>query len=142
MIKLRSARFVEAAELAGQSLHKFRSLDLSLSTTADLTTIAASLLGLQREREALFYITEAIKTLDLCRGEGPDYPHRDYWLCAQTLQTLGEVSLAKHALESAYRLLLRQAHKISNLSMRQSYLDNIAYNREILQAAKQAGLAE
>ena len=137
MVSLGAKRFEETTQRASTSLEKFRSLNLILSTTANLTTLAVAHLALNNQSQALSYVHEALKILDDCGGEGPDFPQRDYWMCYQVLKTAGEATLAQSALTSAYRLLMQQAQRISDLKMRKSYLENITFNRSILQAASQ-----
>lgn len=134
LVSLREHKFGEALERAQASLRIFQIQQLELSTTSDLSIIAVAQLALQNEVEALEAVRKALKILDECDGEGPDFPQRDYWLCYQVLQALGEKPLAAHALASAHRLLMRQADRISDPAMRRSYLDNVAFNRNILQA--------
>ncbi len=141
IVSLRGQRFTEAIQRANTSLEKFRVLGMILSTTADLTTLAIAHLELAYKTKALGYVQEALKILAECEGEGPDYPHRDYWVCYQVLQTVGESSLAKQSLHAAYRLLTVQAANISNPAMRKTYLENITYNVDIIRVARQYGLS-
>ncbi len=124
----------EAIEQAQISLEKFQSLKLELSTTSNLAVIASAQLALGNCTEALATVGKALHILDNHAGEGADFAQRDYWMCYQVLQVLGETSLATHALSSAYHLLVQQSQKISDLEMRKSYLENVEYNRNILQA--------
>ena len=55
-------------------------------------------------------------------------------MCHQVLQALGETYRATHALGAAHRLLMQQAQRINEPIMRRSYLENVAFNRSILQA--------
>ncbi|MEZ4731340.1 MAG: tetratricopeptide repeat protein [Caldilineaceae bacterium] len=134
LVSLREHKFGEALERAQASVRIFQIQQLELSTTSDLSIIAIAQLALQNEGKALEAVRKALNILDECDGEGPDFPQRDYWLCYQVLQALEEKPLAAHALASAHRLLMRQAERISDPDMRRSYLDNVAFNRSILQA--------
>jgi len=109
-------------------------LELELSTTSDLAIVATAQLALEQQPEALVVVHKALHILDNCAGEGPDFPQRDYWMCYQVLQTLGETTLAAHALTAAHRLLMQQAQRINDVEMRQAYLENVRFNRSILQA--------
>ncbi|MFZ4657437.1 MAG: tetratricopeptide repeat protein [Caldilineaceae bacterium] len=132
LVNLRKSDFSSALEQAQSSLEKFRALQLKLSMTSDLAIIATAELALNYCASAQSTAQEALKILDDCNGEGPDFPQRDYWMCYQVLQTLGETTLAAHALTSAYRLLIKQAHRINQPEMRRSYLENVIFNRDIL----------
>ncbi|MFN8494255.1 MAG: tetratricopeptide repeat protein [Caldilineaceae bacterium] len=141
MVSLHTKRFEDSIQRSNISLEKFRLLNLLLSTTTNLAILASSYLALGNKPKALICSQEALKILDECSGQGLDYPHRDYWMCYQVLQAVGEMVLANHALTSAYHLLMQQAQRISELQMRQSYLENVPFNRSILRAATEAGLA-
>jgi tetratricopeptide (TPR) repeat protein len=141
LVSLRAQRFNEAIERATSSLVKFRTLALPLSTTADLATLAYAHLSLGDLSVANDHAHAALQLLDECGGEGPDFPHRDYWVCSQVLGALGHKELAKRALQSALSILMRQADKISDIAMRKAYLENVSVNRQILQAIENAPLA-
>ncbi|MCX6043695.1 MAG: tetratricopeptide repeat protein [Chloroflexi bacterium] len=141
MVSMRAKRFDEAIQRANDSLKKFTTLDLVLSTTTNLTTLAAAHLALGDQAQALDYAHQALNILDECHGEGPDFPHRDYWTCFEVLQTMGETVRAQQALQAAHHLLMAQAGKISDAAMRQSYLENIAYNLEIVRTMQSDDLA-
>lgn len=134
LVSLRQEKFLNAIERAKKSLDKFQVLELDLSTTSDLAIIATAQLGVHNSAEALATARQAIQILNGCAGEGPDFPQRDYWMCYQVLQSLGETAQASQALAAAYRLLMRQAEQINDPIMRRSYLDNVAFNQSILQA--------
>lgn len=132
LVSLYKQAFDEALKRAKASLEKFRMLQLELSTTSDLAIVATAQLALEHQPEALAVVHKALHILDDCAGEGPDFPQRDYWMCYQVLQALGETTLAAHALTAAHRLLMQQAQRINDVEMRRSYLENIAFNRSIL----------
>ncbi|MCE7987412.1 MAG: hypothetical protein DYG89_40105 [Caldilinea sp. CFX5] len=136
LVSLRRQHFADAIVRAQASLEKFLLLQLHLSTTSDLAIIATAQLALNRQDEALAAVRKALQILDDCKGEGPDFPQRDYWMCHQVLHTLGETKLATHALTKAHNLLMQQAHRINSLDMRDSYLKNVSFNRSILQAVE------
>jgi adenylate cyclase len=132
LVSLSTANYSDTLERALASLAKFRICDLELSTTAVLATLAVAYLALGDERKALSYAHQAVALLDACSGDGPDYPQRDYWVCHQVFQALGEPALAQHALQAARRLLMTNADKITDPHMRESFLRNISHNRTIL----------
>jgi tetratricopeptide (TPR) repeat protein len=140
LLNLRRQHFVQVIEQAQASLVIFRALNLELSTTSDLATLAVAQLALGNRTEALSLARETLQILDMCNGEGPDFPQRDYWMCYEVLQSLGESVLARHALESAHRLLAERTQRISDPNMRVSFLDNISIHRRIVHAGKQLAL--
>ena len=64
---------------------------------------------------------------------GSDEPMRVYQTCYQVLTALHDPG-ADTILETAYRLLQEQALKISDSVLRQSFLENVPYHREIILA--------
>ena len=134
LVSLYNRNFTEANKQAQTSLEKFENLQLELSITCNLAIIAAAQAALNNRSEALTTVHKALQILDACDGEGPDFPQRDYWMCYEVLQTLGETTLATQALSAAHRLLMRQAERINDAAMRHSYLENVTFNRNILQA--------
>ena len=138
LVSLYAERFDEAIQSAMASLKKFEELNLPLSMTTDLAILAIAHLALNHKLQALQYTCKALEILDGCHGEGPDFPQRDYWMCYQVLQALGKTDVMSHALTSAHRLLMQQAERITAPEMRHSYLQNVAFNRSILQVVTPA----
>lgn len=137
LVSLAMRHFHRAIDQAEESMALFLEIDLPLPTTASHTTIAQAYLELENLTEARAHVQEALRILDECEGEGPDYPHRDYWHCYQVLRYAGEGAEADRALSEAHRLLLEQAAKISDAAMRRSYLEKIAVHRAIVEVAEQ-----
>jgi class 3 adenylate cyclase/tetratricopeptide (TPR) repeat protein len=133
LVSLQANQLDEAIRRATTSLEKFKSLDLLLPTTTDVAILATAYMKQGNGLQAITYAQETLTILDECNGEGPDFPQRDYWMCYQVLHALDEKKLATHALTSAYRLLIQQAQRISDLGMRRSYLENVTFNHSILQ---------
>ena len=128
--------YAEAMDLSQRALDHFRQLDLRLSTTTDLTTLARASLALGRPEDAARYLEETLAILDECSGQGPDYPQRDYFFCYEILTALGRNEEAQRALEAAHRLLMAQAEEISDPAMRRDYLHEVAFNRAIVEQAR------
>jgi adenylate cyclase len=134
LTNLRAGDYTAAAEQARSSLALFDQLEQPLSSTAVYATLAAAQLGLGEFRAAETAAWAALAILDECGGEGPDFPHRDYWLCAQTLNAVGDMAGAQHAEKQAVALLLQRAKRISNPTLRHSYLTEVAVHAEIIAA--------
>jgi predicted ATPase/class 3 adenylate cyclase len=117
---------------AQQSLALFTELDQPLSATVVYATLAAAELALGHTGAAGAAVHQALEILDGCGGDGPDFPQRDYWLCAQTLAALGATETAARARTAAANLLLLRAGRISDAAMRTSYLTEIAVHAGIL----------
>ncbi|MCB0186301.1 MAG: tetratricopeptide repeat protein, partial [Caldilineaceae bacterium] len=137
LVYLRLALYEEAILYAKRSLENFSTLELELSTTNSLAILAASYLALRQPQEALDFAHQAVQILDDCEGIGPDYPQRDYWMCFQVFDTLGEATAARHAFQRSYTLLQQQAARMIDPAIRLSYLQNIPYHKEIMAKAAQ-----
>jgi len=101
------------------------------SATVDLATLGMTALLRGDLKSAVEYTTSLFDLLNKCGGEGPDFPHRDYWMCAQVFSAAGHAIEAEIARIAARRLLLEKADKISDMQMRASFLENVSFNREI-----------
>jgi adenylate cyclase len=122
----------QALGRAEQALALRSELGLRLWATADLTTLAAACLALGSTDQALDYANQAVIILDECDGQGPEYPQRDYFVCYQVLAAAGQEVAAEAALASAYNLIMIQAGKIIDLNLRQTFLERVAINQEIV----------
>ena len=127
---LRQGDYTRAVEQADRSLALFAQLQQPLSSTAVYATLAAAHLGLGNRAAAEQAARAALAILDECGGEGPDFPQRDYWLCAQTLAALGDRE-AQHAEQQAAALLQQRAERISDGGLRHSFLTRVAVHAEI-----------
>jgi hypothetical protein len=116
-----------------------RELDLHLDTSYDLTTLAVAHLTAGDTAQALDYARQALRILDECGGEGPEFPQRDYYLCSQVLAAVGEDVAARDALHAAASLVLARADKILDPALRQSFLERVPINHQIVRAMNQAG---
>jgi len=138
-ISLQAGNLEQAIERASTALAMRRKLDMHLWTTADLTTIAAAHLARGEKSKALNYAQQAMTILDECQGKGPEFPQQDYFICYQVLATDGQTEAAQAALKSAYSLVMARAEKITDLSLRQSFLEQVPINRQIVQEVQKVG---
>jgi tetratricopeptide (TPR) repeat protein len=138
-VSLRMQHIPIAIEQARTALQMQRELDLHLDTTYDLTTLAVAHQAAGDMAQALDYARQALHILDECGGEGPEFPQRDYFLCAQVLAAAGEDAAAQEALHAAASLVLARAEKILDPALRQSFLERVPINQQIMQAMNQAG---
>jgi class 3 adenylate cyclase/tetratricopeptide (TPR) repeat protein len=109
-------------------------LNLRLYTTFDLTSLAAIYLAMNEIPQALGYTEQGLSILEEYGGEGPEFPERDYWISYQVLVAAGQTERAKTVLQSAYALVMRRAERITDLALRQSFLERVEVNREIVAA--------
>jgi predicted ATPase/class 3 adenylate cyclase len=133
-ITARQLRDWEAAmNHARYSIGLLNELDLQVMMTADLGTLALCNLALGNTAEAVTYANATLEILDGCNGEGPDYPHRDYAICALILYTSAEMTAADAALAKAKQILADQAERVSDAHMRRMFL---SFHSRMIQAAE------
>lgn len=133
VINLRAGRPEQAVEKASAALGIRQQAGLRLYTSGDLATLAAAYLALEDANRALDCARQALAILEECKGEGPEFPQQDYFLCYQVLQARGQAQAARDALRSAYSLVMASAEKIADPALRQSFLAKVPINREIVQ---------
>jgi hypothetical protein len=121
-----------AIEQAEASLSLRQKLEMRFST-ADNFAILASIYLAGRQREtALTYAEQALAILNECAGKGPEFPLLDYFICYQVFAAEGETRLARLTLQSAYQGVIERAEKITDPTLRQSFLEQVSLNREIV----------
>jgi tetratricopeptide (TPR) repeat protein len=133
-VSLAAGRMDQAIEQATTALAMRRELGLELLAADDLALLATAH---QRSLppqvgQALDHARQCLSILDESGGEGPEFPARDYYLCYQVLVANEQTAAARAALSSAYRLVEARAVKIDDPAQRQSYLENVPFNRQIL----------
>jgi hypothetical protein len=116
-----------------------RELDLHLDTSYDLATLAMAYQIAGEMSQALDYARQALAVLAAYGSEGPEFPQRDYLLCSQVLAAAGEDAAARDALHAASSLVLARADKILDPALRQSFLERVPINHQIVRAMNQAG---
>ncbi len=130
----------EAIKNAQSALNVFKSLGIEAALTTELCTLAEAYLQQNKRREAKHQIQQALQLLEKLDGEGPDYPHRDYFTCYRLLDQLGDTNAATVALTKAHTILQEKCMKISDAAMRLSFLENITFNHQIMEAATALGI--
>lgn len=133
IVSLRAGKTGQAMERARAALTMCRELDLRSRTPDDLATLAAAHLAAGEANQAQEYAQQAMTILDTCGGEGPESPQRDYLICYQVLFDCGQKGAARVALQSAHNLVKARADKITDLALRQSFLERVKVNRQIAQ---------
>jgi len=132
-VYLQTGQLEQAIEKADAALLGRQQADLRLFTTGDLATLGAAYLASNDIPKALDYTQQALLILEECGGEGPEFPQQDYFICYQVLRAAGQTDAACDALRSAYGLVMARAEKITDPAMRQSFLERVPVNREIVQ---------
>jgi len=131
LVWLARGDYPQAMNEAQQAQTIYTEIGTPYTATADFTTLALAALSLGRQEEAVGYADRALGLLTECQGDGPDFPHRDYWYCGQVLQAVGRTEEAEMARSAAQRMLREKAEKITDPLLRASFLENVAFNREI-----------
>ncbi|MBI3957820.1 MAG: tetratricopeptide repeat protein [Chloroflexi bacterium] len=131
LLRILQDDYAQAMDAAQRAQALYAEIGTPYSATADFTTLARAALALGYLIEAAAYADRTIALLIECKGDGPDFPHRDYWYCAQVLQAVGRAADAESARSVAHRLLREKAEKIADPVLRASFLENVSFNREI-----------
>jgi tetratricopeptide (TPR) repeat protein len=132
-VGLQAGDYEQAIERAQAALSLRQELDLRLQMADDLATLAAAYLAPGNVAQALVYAGQALAILDGCGGQGPEFSQQDYFICYQVLAGAGQEERAQAALQSAYNLVMARAEKITDPALRQSFLERVPVNREIVQ---------
>jgi len=130
-VSLQRGKLSEAIEQANATLTLHRAGNNLLMTADDLSTLAEIYLTTGDTDRALDYAQQALTILNGCNGKGPEFPHRDYFICYQVLAAAGQTG-ADAALQNAYELVMARAEKITDPALQRSFLERVAINREIV----------
>ncbi len=123
-----------AAQAYQRALEIRRSLDQPDLATEPLAGLARLALASGDIANARAHVGAILSYLDGGGSlTGTDEPLRVYLTCYLVLLAAGDPAAAR-ILETAYSLLQDRAVKISDLDMRRTFLENVPYHREILQA--------
>ena len=102
-VSLSAGSLDSAIEQANTALAIRKELDLHLLTADDLATLASAHLNSMNAAKALDYAQQSLAILNECRGEGPEFPQRDYFVCYQVLAASEQTEAAQAALQSIPR---------------------------------------
>jgi tetratricopeptide (TPR) repeat protein len=100
----------------------------------DLAALARVELGEGEAAKAFAYATEALDRLREHGPEGVEFPVRAYLVCFQVLRAIGSSEAhtrATEALEEGHALLEKSAAQIQDTRLRESYLANVPFNRDL-----------
>jgi tetratricopeptide (TPR) repeat protein len=132
MTSVQSGDLEQAAQYAQASFNLRQTLDMRLSTTGNLAILGQIAARKKLFNQALDFVTQAYTILNECQGEGPEFPQLDYFICFQVFSATEQQPQAAAALRLAYDLVMARADKISESSLRQSFLENVVINRQIV----------
>lgn len=131
-VSLQADRMEQAIGQAQAALKLHQELDMRLNTVDDLAVLAKAYLAIGDLPQALMYARQTLDILEECKGEGPEFPHRDYWFGFQVMAAAGQQKAAQAALQAAYELVISRTQKITDPALRLSFLEQVAINREIV----------
>ncbi|MFQ5577872.1 MAG: tetratricopeptide repeat protein, partial [Anaerolineae bacterium] len=138
-VNLQSGKLKKAIQQAEKALAMRRETGLHLLAADDLATLAAAHLKANDVVSAVSYAEKSLAILQECDGQGPEFPQRDYFVCYRVMTAAGQTQTARAALQAACKLVMDRADKIIDPALRQSFLQKVAINRQIVAAAAQAG---
>jgi tetratricopeptide (TPR) repeat protein len=108
-----------------------RELGARLSALEPLAGRARACLVLGDLPQAMALVEEMLPDLERVMQSDLDQPLLVPWTCYQVLRAAGDPR-APLVLENAYRLLQTAANRLQDEAMRQSYLENVPWHREML----------
>ncbi len=131
-VNLQMGKLELAITQAELSLKLRQELKMRFATPDNLATLAAAYLAKNDLAQALNYVAQTQAILEECGGEGPEFPQQDYFIAYQVLAVAGQTEAAQAALRSAYNLVMLRAEKITDPTLRQSFLERVAVNQAIV----------
>jgi len=123
--------YEEAAVMYQEAIHTRRDIgqdSYAIDNVADLARLA---LKQQRMDAAQRLTNETLTWIETHGIDGMEYPLDALLVCSQTLSQIGQSEQAKDIVNKAYSLLYEQAQKISEISLREGYLFDVATHRTI-----------
>lgn len=130
----------DAVRLAAQALEARTELGVEATASDNLAVLALANARLGQLVQAGQWAGQALQILDATGGEGLENPIQDYWFCYQALAGLGQDEKSRQVLGNALGLVQRNAERMLEPQMRQSYLENVPACREILGQARCLGM--
>ncbi len=120
-----------AVERAQAALAELEALDMAAHTGAVHAVLARAWLALGDADQALAHARRACQVLEGPGQNAADYPQRDYLWCAQVFAALGHEAEAQACLERARAIVEDKAARITDPALRTSFLERVAFNREL-----------
>ena len=128
MVYLETNRLLEAIDQAQETLDIRKSLGLKWPITDNFALLAKIHLAQGETAKAVEYANQAWTLLEECKGEGPEFPQRDYCACGDVFAHVGD-NRAEQAYRLARNLIEARARHIQDEDLREAYLRvNDKYN--------------
>jgi ATP/maltotriose-dependent transcriptional regulator MalT len=99
--------------------------------------LARCLLKLNRAEQARMHAQEMQDYLSLHGAQSLEFPLAAYLVCAEVFNAAGDSEKAGVALQEGFQELTTRAERISELTWRQNYLENVPENRALRQLYQQ-----
>jgi class 3 adenylate cyclase/tetratricopeptide (TPR) repeat protein len=132
VLELAAGRPAVAAGLLRKALTLWQEVGDAGNSVASCAWLSLALLKSGEQDQARAVLGTAMEQLS-AEGYGGVYPQQEVWWAAyQVLEAQGEKARAFQALEQAHRLVQEQAARIDDPARRQSFLERIPVNREIV----------
>ena len=135
--QLQRGQCKKAIRFAQQALRTRQQMQAIELTTIDHTTLALAFWKMKKRRRSLLHVAKAYQILNDCQAMGPEFPHRDYLLCAQIWQDAKQFDKAEQALQRAYQLLSERLEKISDGNQQATFLQKLPWHAQIMQLHQQ-----
>lgn len=121
---------------AQQAFQQAQQIRLSIGQNAlvldDLAGMARLALQAGDLHSAGERVGEILASIDQHGIEGCEFPVWVYQTCYQVLSAAGEDERSGAALQAGYEILQKRANQIQDVNLRQQYLENVPFNRELL----------
>jgi len=128
------SRLDVARDAFDEALAIRRELGQEVLCLDDLAGLARVALAQGDTSRALAHIEEIVAWLAGNSPEGMEFPVLVYLSGYQVLQAAADAERAKAMLEAGYKLLQERANRIQDQMLRNRFLENVPFNRDLLAA--------
>ncbi len=137
---LAAHQLADAEQFANAAQQIYSGLGMHAAMTTDLATLALVHLAHAELPAAQQCIQRLLEIFEHSEIHQLEYPQRDLYVASIVAAAAGEQMQAMALLQRAYALVQTRAEQISDPTLRRSFLENVAINREIVAAANSAPL--
>lgn len=133
LVQLKEGELDDAIASSERAKDLFLNIGLEEMTTINLSTMAAAYQQGGKTQKALASVDDTLFLLAKCDDQGPEYPHWDYFHCADILFAHGDMGRAKDAISAAHQLLMQRAENFQNTTKRNAFLTVNPMNARIVE---------
>ena len=131
LVLLAAGQPEEAARQHAEALRLRRGIGQGGLAMDDLAGLARAALAQRDGKQAAAYAREILAGIDELGPDGLEFPVWVYLTCFRALET-DEPERARQVLADGYAYLRKSADSIQDESRRNSFLENVPWNRELL----------